>query len=101
MAGKKGMIECQRRGAFVVALPRLELAAVDVVDADVSAKSYAAQAAMTAGWTAARAKQSRRMRFTKHVPDHAAFGFWRLRFSRAVHGQGGGEVHEPPGGHRS
>ena len=38
-------------------LPRLELAAVDVVVAHASAKMYAAQAAKTAGWTAARAEQ--------------------------------------------
>ena len=31
LAGKKGMVECQRRGDIVAVLPRLELAAVDVV----------------------------------------------------------------------
>ena len=39
MAGKKGMVECQRRGDTVAVLPRLELAAVDVVVAHASAKS--------------------------------------------------------------
>ena len=31
LAGKKGMVECQRRGDIVAVLLRLELAAVDVV----------------------------------------------------------------------
>ena len=44
LAGKKGMVECQRRGDIVAVLPRLELAAVDVVVAHASAKSYAAEA---------------------------------------------------------
>ena len=35
------MVECQRRGDIVAVLPRLELAAVDVVVAHASAKSYA------------------------------------------------------------
>ena len=48
LAGKKGMVECQRRGDIVAVLPRLELAAVDVVVAHASAKSYAAEAAKTA-----------------------------------------------------
>ena len=75
LAGKKGMVECQRRGDIVAVLPRLELAAVDVVVAHASAKSYAAEAAKTAGWTAARAERTKRMRFRKDVPDHAAFRF--------------------------
>ena len=75
LAGKKGMVECQRRCAIVAVLPRFELAAVDVVVVHASTKSYAAQAAMTAGWTAARAEQSKRPRFRKDVPDHAAFRF--------------------------
>ena len=74
-AGKKGMVERQHRGDIVAVLPRLELAAVDVVVAHASAKSYAAQAAKTAGWTAARAKQTKRTQFMKDVPDHAAFRF--------------------------
>ena len=49
LAGKKGMVECQRRGDIVAVLPRLEVAAVDAVVADASAKSYAAEAAKTAG----------------------------------------------------
>ena len=58
---------------MMAALPRLELAAVDVVIAHAqSAKSYTAQADKTAGWTAARAEQTR---FRKDVPDHAAFRF--------------------------
>ena len=56
-------------------LPRLELAAVDVVVAHASAKSYAAEAAKTAGWTAARAEQTKRTLFSNYVPDHAAFRF--------------------------
>ena len=75
LAGKKGMVECQRRGDIVAILPRLELAVVDVVVAHASSTSYAAQAAKTAGWTAARAEQTKRTRFRKDVPDHAAFRF--------------------------
>ena len=76
LAGKKGVIKCQCRGDVVAVLPRLELVAVDVVFAHASAKLYAAQAARTAGWTAARAEQTkRRMWFRKDVPDHAAFRF--------------------------
>ena len=55
--------------------PRLELAAVDVVVVHASAKSYAAQAAKAAGWTSARAKRTKRMRFRQDVPDRAAFRF--------------------------
>ena len=69
------MVECQRRGDIVAVLPRLELAAVDGVVAHGSAKLYAAQAAKTAGWTAARAEENKRARFRKDVPDHAAFHF--------------------------
>ena len=75
LAGKKGMVECQRRGDIVAVLPRLELAAVDVVVAHASAKSSAAEAAKTSGWTAARAERTKRTRFRKDVPDHAAFRF--------------------------
>ena len=75
LAGKKGMVECQRRGDIVVVLPLPELAAVDIVVAHASAKSYAAQASNTAGWTAARAERTKRTRFSKDVPDHAAFMF--------------------------
>ena len=75
LAGKKGMVKCQRRGDIVAVLPRFELAAVDVVVAHGSAKSYAAQAAKTAGWTAARAEQTKRTRFRKDVRDHHEFGF--------------------------
>ena len=77
LAGKaaKGMVECQRRGDIMAVLPRLELAAVDVVVAHASAKSYAAEAAKTSGWTAARAEQTKRKRFRKNVPDHATFRF--------------------------
>ena len=42
LAGKKAMVECQRRGDIVAILPRLELAAVDFVVAHASAKVYAA-----------------------------------------------------------
>ena len=55
----KGMIERQRRGDIVALLPRLQLAAVDVVVAHAYAKPYAAQAAKIAGWTAARAEQTK------------------------------------------
>ena len=75
LAGEKGMVECQRRGEIVAVLPRLELAAVDVVVAHAPAKSYAAQAAKTAGWTAARAEWTNCTRFRQDVPDHAAFHF--------------------------
>ena len=49
LAGKKGMIECKRRDDIVAVLPRLELAAMDVVVAHVSANLYAAEATNTAG----------------------------------------------------
>ena len=49
LAGKKGMVECQRRGDIVAVLLRLELAAVDVVVGHASAESYAAQPAKAAG----------------------------------------------------
>ena len=75
VARTKGMVECQRQGDVVTVLPRLELAAVDVVIAHASAKSYTAQAAKEAGWTAARAEQTKRTRFRKDVPVHAAFRF--------------------------
>ena len=63
LAGKKGMVECQCPGDIVAVLRRLEPAAVDVVVAHASAKIYAAQAAKTAGWTAASAEQTKRTRF--------------------------------------
>ena len=49
LAGKKRIVECQRRGDIVAVLPRLELSVVDVVVAHASAKSYAAEAAETDG----------------------------------------------------
>ena len=73
LPGKKGMVECQRRGDIVAVLPRLKLSAVDVVVANASAKSYAAQAAKPVGWTAASAERTQPTRFRKDVPDHAAF----------------------------
>ena len=66
--------ECGKKTTVAVLL-RLELAAVDVVVAHASAKSYAAEAAKTAGWTAARAERTKRARFRNDVPDHAAFRF--------------------------
>ena len=44
-------------------LPRLVLAAVHVMVAHASEQSYAAQAAKIAGWTAARAEQTKWTRF--------------------------------------
>ena len=70
---KKSMVECQRWGDIVAVLPGLNFAAVDVMVAHASAKSYAAQAGQTAGWTAARAEQTKRTRFRKDVPGRAAF----------------------------
>ena len=87
------MVENQRRGDIVAVLPRLELAALDVVVAHVSAKSYTAEAAKTTGWIAARAERPKRTRFRKDVPDHAAFRF--VPFVQ-VHGQGDGVIREPP-----
>ena len=75
LAGRKGMFECQRLGDIVAVLPRLELAAVDVVVAHATAKSYTDQAAKTAGWNAARAELTKRTQFRKDVLDHAAFRF--------------------------
>ena len=43
--------------------------------AHASAKSYPAEAAKTAGWTAARAERTKRTWFRKDVPDHDAFRF--------------------------
>ena len=68
-------MECQRQGDIVAVLLRFELGPVDVVVAHASAKSYAAEAAKTTGWTAARAELTKRTRFRKDVPDHAAFRF--------------------------
>ena len=56
LAGKKGMVECQRRGDIVAVLPRLDLAAVDVVVAHASAKACAAHAGKETGLTAASAE---------------------------------------------
>ena len=72
---KKGLVECQRRGDIVAVLPRLALVAVDFVVAHASAKSYAAEAAKTAGRTAARAERTKRTRFRNYVLEHAAFRF--------------------------
>ena len=69
------MVECKRRGDVVAVLPKLELAAVDAVVARAFPKSYAAQAAKTAGCTTARAEHTKRTRFRKDVPDHAEFRF--------------------------
>ena len=74
LVGNKGMVECQHRGNIVAVLPRLELAAVDMV-AHASSKSNAAEAAKTAGWTAARAERTKQTWSRKDVPDHAAFRF--------------------------
>ena len=60
LAGKKGIDERQAQGGIVAVLPGLVLAAVDVGVAHAPAKSYAAQAAKTAGWTSARAEQTNR-----------------------------------------
>ena len=60
---------------IVAVLPRLELAVVDVVGAHGFAKLFAAQATIAAGWTAVGGKQTKRARFGKNVPDHAAFRF--------------------------
>ena len=45
LAVKKGAVEYHLRGSFVTVLPQLKLAAVDVVVAHASAKSYASKAA--------------------------------------------------------
>ena len=52
------MADGRQTNQVVAVLPRLELAAVDVVVAHASAKSYATQAAKTAGWTAAKAERA-------------------------------------------
>ena len=77
---------------------------MDVVIAHASAKSYAAQAAKEAGWTVARADQTKQARFRKDVPDHAAFRF--VPFAVEMCGYMGKEAvkfvnREPPWGHRS
>ena len=77
------MADGRQTNQVVAVLPRLELAAVDVVVAHASAKSYALEAAKTAGWTAARAERTKQTRFRKDVPDHAAFRFVLLRLRRA------------------
>ena len=75
LAGKKAMVECKRRVDIVSVLPRLELAAVDVVVAHASVKPYAAKATKAAGWNAARAELTKRTQSRKDVPDHAASRF--------------------------
>ena len=72
LAGKKGMVECQRRADIVTVLPRRELAALDFVVTHATAKLYAAEAAKKAGWTAARAEQIKRTGFRKDLPDYTA-----------------------------
>ena len=99
LAGKKGMVECQRWGDIVAVLPRLELAAVDVVVAHACAQSHTAQAAKEIGWTAAMAEQTKRTRSRKDVPDHAAFRL--VPFAVDTCGYMCKEVCEPPRGHRS
>ena len=75
LAGKQGMVKCQRRGDIVVVLPRLEMVAVDLVVSHASAQSYAANACKETGWTAAKAERTKRTWFQKDVPDHKAFRF--------------------------
>ena len=59
LAGQKGIMECQRRGEIVAMMPRLEIAAVDVVvQAAAMSYMYTAWAAKEAGWTAARAERT-------------------------------------------
>ena len=82
------------RGDIVAVLPRLELAAVDVVVAHAFAKSYAAEAAKTSGWTAARAERTKRTRFRKYVSDYVAFRF--VPFAVEACGYIGGDVRGPP-----
>ena len=94
LAVKKGVVEFQRRGDSVVE--------VDDVVAHAPAKSYAAPAAKTAGWTAARAEHTSRTHFSKDVPHHASLPVSAVCGGDVrVHGQGGGEVREPPWGQRS
>ena len=101
LAGKKGMVECQRRCDILAVLPWLELAAVDDVVAHAPANSNAAQAANEAGWTAARAVWTKRTRFRNDVPDHAACRF--MPFAVEMCGYMGKEAvrFEAPWGHRS
>lgn len=76
LAGKgAGAVEKNRRGDIVVILPRLQMAAVDVVVTHAAADSYVSAAARTSGATAARAESRKRARFQVDVPDHAAFRF--------------------------
>ena len=86
-------------------LPRLELAAVDVAVAHASVKSYAAQAAKAAGWTATRAERTKKTQFRQDVPELAAFRFVPVAVETC--GNVGKEavrltcVREPRWGHRS
>ena len=75
IAGGQGVVENNRRGDIVAVLPRLELAAVDVVVTHAPAASYVAAAARAAGATAAQAEAKKRQRFKDDLPDHAAFRF--------------------------
>ena len=68
-------VELNRRGDVVVVMPRLEMAAVDVVVTHAPAASYVAAAARETGATAERAEDRKRDRFRRDVPDHAAFRF--------------------------
>ena len=85
LAGKKDMVECQCRGDIMAVLPQLELAAVDVVVAHASAKSYADQLprqldarGLRRGLNRPSGRGSRRM---CRVIPHS--GLCRLRLRRA------------------
>ena len=75
LAGRPRDVERNRRGDIVVVLPRLQMAAVDVVVTHACAATYVQRAAKETGATALRAEQRKRRRFVKDVPSHAAFRF--------------------------
>ena len=68
-------VKNNRRGDIVVVMPRLEMAAVDVVVSHAPAPSYAAAAALGAGRTAARAEDRKRSAYRRDMPGRAAVRF--------------------------
>ena len=78
-------------------LPRLELAAGDVVVTHAAAKSSAAQAAKEAWWPAATAERTKLTRFRKDVPDPDIPVCIVCSGAVRVHGQGGGVFRELSG----
>ena len=56
LVGIMSLLQCQRLDNIMAVLPRIKIAAVDVVATHASATLYAAQAANETEWTAATAE---------------------------------------------